>query len=219
MNVPDDAMEKIMPAIAGLLVSAVWVWVAVRTTNALRSLTGRKVPFPRRTIWLVKVLALIVGAGGVMGAFVELGLSWYFAALLAGAVVFLALRETVEEIVIPKPPPTGASFLPAWEGYRRLRRNVLVGYAGVASAFGGAVLVKVCGRVLSEIVLKIILVILGLLFIGFLVKVYFHLWKFRYWPCPRCGCSFRGMWDRPWLPKRCRYCGLERWSENSERRS
>jgi hypothetical protein len=219
MNAPDDAMEKIMPAVAGLLVSAVWVWVAVSTTSALRSLTGRKVPFPKRTIWLLKILALIVGAGGVMGAFAELGVSWYFAALPAGAVVLLALREKVEGIVIPKPTPTGASFLPAWEGYRRLRRNVLVGYAGVASAFGGAVLAVACGRVLSEIELKIILVVLGLAFIGSLANVYFNLWKFRYWPCPRCGCSFRGLWDRPWLPKRCHYCGLERWSENPEHRS
>src|SRR5262245_43562571 len=34
--------------------------------------------------------------------------------------------------------------------------------------------------------------------------------KWYQWPCPRCGCAFRGFWGRPWLPKRCVYCGLER---------
>lgn len=78
-------------------------------------------PFPKRTIRLVKILALIVGATGVMGALSEIGLAWYFAAVPAAAVVFLALKEKVEEVVILRPPSTRASYLPAWESYLRLR--------------------------------------------------------------------------------------------------
>ena len=143
---PPSATAKLVMAIAGLAVCGAWVWVAVCTRSSLGFLTGHAVPFAKRTIWLTKILALIVGAGGVMGALSEIGLAWYFAAVPAVTVVFLALREKVEEVVIPRPPRTTASYLPAWESYRRLRRNVVYSYVwlaiGFAVTFAGTILVS-----------------------------------------------------------------------------
>ncbi len=216
MNPTDSAMEKIVRAVTELLVCGVWVWVAVSTSRSLRFLASNTIPFSKRTIWLVKILALIVGAGGLMGAFSEIGLAWYFAAVPAVAVVFLALREKVEEVVILRPLRTGASYLPAWESYRRLRRNVLLSYAGIVVLFVGVILAGVFERVLPAMMEKSILIFLGLIFLGLLANLYSRFWKFSHWPCPRCGSSFRGLWGFPWLPKRCRYCGLGRWEQNPE---
>ena len=44
----------------------------------------------------------------------------------------------------------------------------------------------------------------------------YNQWKWMRWPCPRCGCAFRGYWTRPWLPKQCVYCGLPRWSDSPD---
>jgi hypothetical protein len=213
---PHSGIVKLMTASAEIAVCGVWVWVAVCTTGSLGFLTSHTVPFTKRTIWLTKILALIVGAGGVMGALSEIGLAWYFAAVPAATVVFFALRENVEEVVIPTPPRTKASYLPAWENYRRLRRNVLLSYAGIAALFVGVVLASTLESALPAPVEKSIFVFLGLIFLGVLANLYCRFWKFSHWPCPRCGRLFRGLWGFPWLPKRCRYCGLGRWEENPE---
>src|ERR1700747_3147711 len=215
MNPVHSATGNLMTAIAELAVCAVWVWVAVGTTRSLRFLTSNAIPFSKRTIWLLKILALIVGAGGVMGSFDELGLSWYLAALPAGAWVFFALTDRVNEIVVPQPRHTKTSYRPVWESYRRLRRNVLLSYAGVAIAFVGAILARAFSQ-LPGLVEKLIFVILGLILLSSLANLDYRVWKLSYWPCPRCGSAFRGLWAFPWLPKRCRYCGLGRWEENPE---
>jgi len=33
---------------------------------------------------------------------------------------------------------------------------------------------------------------------------------YAFWPCPRCGRSFRGL--RPWTGSHCYYCKLPKWS-------
>lgn len=217
---PDSVIVKLVMAIAELAVCGVWVWVAVCTTSSLGFLTSHAVPFAKRTMWLTKILALIVGAGGVMGGFSQIGLAWYFAAVPAVTIVFFALREKVDEVVIPTPPRTKASYLPAWESYRRFRRNVVYSYVwlaiGFAVTFTGTILVSRSEKALPEIADKLILAILGMIFLALFVNVYYWAWKFAYWLCPRCGCVFRGFMA-PWLPKQCRYCGLPRWEENPER--
>ena len=145
-----------------------------------------------------------------------MGLAWYFAAVPAVTVVFFALREKVEEVVIPRPPRTKTSYLPAWENYRRLRRSVILSYVGIAALFCGVVLASMLESALPAPAEKSILVFLGLIFLGVLANLYYRFWKFSHWPCPRCGHLFRGLWGFPWLPKRCRYCGLGRWEENPE---
>jgi hypothetical protein len=69
----------------------------------LQVITVRSIPFPKHTIWLIKILALITGAGGVFGATTELGMSWLFGTLLSGVVIFFALRDSVQDISHPSP--------------------------------------------------------------------------------------------------------------------
>jgi hypothetical protein len=178
-------MEKFGRAVMELLVCGVWVWVAIETSRSLRSLTSNTIPISKRTIWLVKILALIVGAGGVMGALFEIGLAWYFAAVPAVAVVVFALREKVEEVVISRPPRTTASYLPAWESYRRLRRNVFLSYAGIAVSFVGVVLASMFEKTLPPPVEKSIPVVLGLIFLGLLANLYYRVRKFSHWSAMR----------------------------------
>jgi hypothetical protein len=59
-------------------------------------------PFPKRTIWLIKILAQIVGAGGVFEVLADLTSPWYFAVESAGSVIFLGLKENVQEVVPSK---------------------------------------------------------------------------------------------------------------------
>src|ERR1700680_1790441 len=86
-------LENWLPLVAPLLVLPLWIWLAVRTRHCLQIISAHTIPFPRRTIWLIKILALIVGGGGVAGAAVAAGIPWFFAILLAGVVLFFALRE------------------------------------------------------------------------------------------------------------------------------
>jgi len=73
VNFQDSSPQKWLPAIASLVVLPPWIWLAVRTKNCLQVITVHSIPFPKRTIWLIKILALIIGAGGVFGVTTELG--------------------------------------------------------------------------------------------------------------------------------------------------
>jgi hypothetical protein len=46
--------------------------------------------------------------------------------------------------------------------------------------------------------------------IGSMGMISFNQLKFLRWPCTRCGCSVRGFWGTPWMPRACVYCGLPR---------
>jgi len=79
------------------------------------------IPFAKRTIWLTKMLALIIGAGGVFGAAIELDMPWFLAILPSGTVIFFALREQVHEFVPPKPVQDASVYQSSWQQYRHLR--------------------------------------------------------------------------------------------------
>jgi hypothetical protein len=64
VNPQNGLLEKWLPLVAPLLVLPPWIWLAVRTQHCLQVITVHSIPFPKRTIWLVKTLALIVAVGG-----------------------------------------------------------------------------------------------------------------------------------------------------------
>jgi hypothetical protein len=88
---------------APLIVLPPWLWLALRTRHCLETISRHTIPYTKRTIWLTKILALIVRGGGVMGAAATAGIPWFLAVLPAGALVFFALRVNVKEIVPSKP--------------------------------------------------------------------------------------------------------------------
>lgn len=92
-----------VPLLAALVVCPPWVWLSVRTKQCLRIITGHSVPFSKRIVWLIKILALIIGAGNVAGILVDLGTPWFLAIVPAGIIIFFSLSESVSEVVPPKP--------------------------------------------------------------------------------------------------------------------
>jgi hypothetical protein len=213
----DSPAGKLFTALAELVVCAIWVWLAIWTTRGLQTLTRKTIPFSTREIWLTKTLAVIVGAGGVLGAFTELGLPWYLAVLPAGAVVFFAFRENIEALVVPEPPQTELAYRASWEEYRRLRATSSRSWIGLALVLAGGILTIIFEQVLSSLAARVIPVIVAVIFVSAFAGIHHSEWKLLRWPCPRCGKSFRGFWGTPWMPKRCRYCGLARWEENPQR--
>jgi hypothetical protein len=202
--------SKLLPLIAGLLVYPVWIWLAIRTKHCLQIVTGRSVPFSKRTIWLVKLLALFIGAGGVFSAVNTLGVPWFLAALPAGFIVYLAMQENVQDLVPPKPPQDAATYLLAWTEYWRLRKTAHQSWSWFGAAFIMVILLGRFGDGLSHPVQIALVATCISAVIGSIVVINVKQLKWMRWPCPRCGCSFRGFWGRPWLPKRCAYCGLPR---------
>ncbi|HSY59350.1 MAG TPA: hypothetical protein VK795_07310 [Terriglobales bacterium] len=216
MSPLDSPAEKLIVLGVELAIFAIWVWMAVWTMRGLRVITRNTVPFPKRTIWLTKILAVIVGAGGVIGALSELGLPWYIAILPAGALVFIAFREKVEDIVVSTPPQNEAAYRASWEEYKRLRTVFSWSWIVLGAAFITALLATVFRSSMSASAAKIIFIVLAVIFVAALPGIYYSQWKLLRWACPRCGKSFRGFWGSPWLPKRCRYCGLPRWEEHPQ---
>jgi len=208
-----NSSDRWAEGLAVLLVYPPWIWVAVRTQDALQFLSRRAVPYPVRVIWLAKSLALIVGAGGVLGVSLQVGLHWAIGVLLSGAVVIFALKEEVEGIAPPKPPQNATAYTSSWQNYRHLRKRALRLTLGffvlfIAIAVLGAILKS---RLSHPAQMTFIAVsIIGALWV--LTLSYHAQWMLVRWPCPRCGCAFRGLW-RPWLPRACVYCGLRRWAE------
>lgn len=210
----DPTFGKLPAILVALLVYPLWIWLAVRTVDCLRFVTGHAVPFAKRTIWLVKILALIVGAGGVFGLALGLGLLWYFAVLPAGVVVLFALLEKTRNIVIPPPQQSPAAYHTAWEEYRRLRVNVWRSWFAAGIVFVTGIFISRFGEGLSKSGQIAGVAVAGMAILASLVMMYYAQWKLYHWRCPRCGCAFRGLlWPWPFLPKRCRYCELPRWQD------
>jgi hypothetical protein len=214
-NYFSDSASRWGPIIAGVVVCPPWVWFAVRTQNCLRTITRRTVPFPARTIWLLKVLGIIVGAGNVGGVLSAIGLPWPLALVGAGAVVFVALRERVTDIVPARPPQTVPAYQSSWQEYRCLRKNARYSLIAVGISFVALMVVMATaeshfsGTAQTALSVGFLIAWVALMFIGG-----YHDWRLRRWPCPRCGRAFRGFWALPWMPKRCVYCGLPRWTED-----
>ena len=77
MNLQNGPLDKgLLALIAPLIVLPPWIWMAVRTQHCLQIITAHTIPIVKRTIWLVKTLALIVGVGGLFGAVVQVGMPW-----------------------------------------------------------------------------------------------------------------------------------------------
>jgi hypothetical protein len=211
MHNPQQFLQsKLFPLIASMLVYPLWIWLAIYTKHCLQIVTRRSIPFSKRTIWLVKVLALIVGAGGVFAAVDTAGVPWFLAVLPAGLIVYLAIQENVQDLVPPRPPQDTATYQLAWREYWRLRNAALRSWRWFGAAFITTILMTRIADRLSHVVQLALGVICMGAIIGAIAVVNLNLLKWMRWPCPRCGCSFRGFWGRLWLPKSCAYCGLPR---------
>jgi len=203
-------MDKIGLSAAGLLVCPAWVWLAVRTSQCLRVITGHTIPFSRRKIWLIKILALIVGAGNVGGILIGIGVPWLLALLPAAIIVFLSLKENVSEVVPPKPTQDPAVYESAWREYERLRASYRRAGLGFVTAFLLIIPVVFIAEKLPPYIQTSLFAVCLVAFLVSIAGMSVSQWKWFHWRCPRCGCSFRGEWGWLWLPKKCVYCGLPR---------
>jgi len=207
---PQILEKSLLPLVGSLLVLPPWIWLAVRTKHCLQIITARSIPFPSRTIWLAKTLALIVGAGGVLGVAAQLGIPWFLAILPAAVVVFFALRENVQEIIPPKPNQDESVYQSSWEQYRRLRSDFMRSWKWLGGEGAALILLTAfADKLPNSIAVGFFAVCLVALLASFTLMTLKQL-KWLRWPCPRCGCAFRGFWWRPWMPKNCVYCGLPR---------
>ena len=189
--------------------------MAVRTRRSLQVATVHSIPHSKRTIWLIKVLALIVGVGGVFGVATQLGVSWFFVIPLGALAVFFSLRETVQEIVPPKPRQDAATYQSSWQTYRHLRSDFVRSWKWFAASFLPLILITFFADKLSGTLRIGLFALCVAAAIYSTVLLSLRQLKWLRWPCPRCGCAFRGLWVRPWLPKACVYCGLPRESNTS----
>jgi hypothetical protein len=203
-------LEKWLPLAAPLLVLPLWIWLAVRTKHCLQVISTRSIPYPRRTIWLIKILALIVGAGGVVGAVAQLGIPWLLAVLPAGVVVFFALRENVQAIIPPKPNQDASAYQSSWRQYRHLRRDYVRSWRWFGCTGVLLVLLTAFADKLSNPIRVGLFTFCVVAVVASIAVMSVKQLKWLRWPCPRCGCAFRGLWWRPLMPKNCVYCGLPR---------
>jgi hypothetical protein len=215
VNLGSDRVERMLPLLAAVLVLPPWVWVAVRTKQSLEIITAHSIPHSKRTVWLVKILALIVGAGGVTGAAAQLGMPWFLAIALGALVVFFSLKESVEQIVPPKPSQDEATYQSSWQTYRRLRSDFARSCKWFAASSLALILVTIFADELSRPVLIGLFILCVPAVTYSIVAMTVKQLRWLRWPCPRCGCAFRGFWARPWLPGACVYCGLPRESDVS----
>lgn len=210
MNVEPSSLAKWLAAIGYLIVVLPWIWMAVRTEDCLRFATAHIIPFPKRTIFLIKILAVIVGAGCALGAASQIGLAWYLGLLPAGAIVWLAFTEKVQEIVPSKPAQDAATYESSWQKYWKLRRRYRNTQIGAGAAllfwFGSVLLVNKVSSGAGADVLSLGAVVILVFFTAAAISQ----WKFFRWPCPRCGCAFNGYWLKRWIwmSARCSYCNL-----------
>jgi hypothetical protein len=184
--------------------------MAVRTKHCLQAITTHSIPFARRTIWVNKILALFVGAGGVLGTAAYFHLPWFLAILSAGPIIFFALTERVEEVIPPKPVQDTSAYRASWQRYRELRCAYLRSWRWFGAA-GLTLIVTMAfaDKLPNALQIGVFALCLVAVIASFAVMYVNQVRWFR-WPCPRCGCAFRGFWSRTWLPKNCVYCGLPR---------
>ena len=196
--------------VAPLIVLPPWIWMATRTQRCLQIINAHTIPFAKRTIWLVKTLALIVGVGGLFGAVAQVGMPWFLAILPGGVILFFALKESVQEVVPPKPSQDAAAYRSAWESYRILRRDFLRSCRWFGASFVMLILVTALADKMHRAVQIGLFALCIAALLSSTVVMSLKQLKWLRWPCPRCGCAFRGLWGRLWLPKKCAYCGMPR---------
>jgi hypothetical protein len=210
MSFVDTARGDWAQALAGLAVSAVWSCMALQTTRCLRLITRATIPYRKRTIWLMKILALIVGAGGVAGALIDLGAPWFLAIVPAGIIVYFSLSEKVAEVVPAKPMQDAVTYRTAWREYRRLRISYQRSSIGFAAIILLIILLTLSGWRVPPFAQVALFAACSIALLVSIVAMSFSQWKWLHWPCPRCGCSFQGQWVKLRQPKQCVYCGLPR---------
>jgi len=175
--------KKWLPAIAGVVVYPLWIWLAVSTKYCLRIITRHTIPFPKRRIWLIKIFALIIGAGGVIGEASSFGVPWFLAVLPVGFIVYFALKEKVQDVTPHKPPQEPSAYQLAWSEYWRLRSVSLRLWRWFGAAF---VMAVVLGRFAEEFshAIQIILAVISVsIVIGSYVVVYLNQLNWMRWPC------------------------------------
>jgi hypothetical protein len=197
-------------ALGGLVVSALWSCMALQTTRCLRLITRGTTPYSRRTIWLIKILAIIVGPGGVAGVLVNFGAPWFLAILPAAIIAYFSLSEKVAEMVPAKPLQDPAAHRSAWREYRRLRLANRRSGIGFALSILAIVLLIFIDWKLPPFTQTALFAACGISLLVSVVATSFSQWKWLHWPCPRCGYSFQGQWVKLRQPKKCVYCGLPR---------
>jgi len=211
MDLQNGPLAKgLLTLVAPLIVLLPWIWMAVRTRRCLQTITVHSIPFAKRTIWLVKALALIVGVGGLFGAMAQVGIPWFLAILPGGIIVFFALKESVQEVVPPKPSQDAAAYQASWETYHALRSDFLRSWKWFGASLLMLVLVVAFADKVHRNVQVVLFVFCAVAFLSSMIVISVRQLKWLRWPCPRCGCAFRGVWGRLWLPRKCAYCGLPR---------
>ena len=182
--------------VAAVPVCAAWIWLSVRTTSCLRTITRGTARHSPRIVWLIKVFATIVASSNVIGIAVSLGLHWIISGLLGAVIVLFALADKPTELVPPKPPQVTSAYIASWKEYSRLRKKtILLAIAPVLVVVSWFALEVASGNYLTEraatVLFRIVTCVAILSFVGYA----YSAWKFNYWPCPRCGNRFRS-WDR-----------------------
>jgi hypothetical protein len=211
VNLQNGPLDKgLLALIAPLIVLPPWIWMAVRTQRCLQIVTAHTIPIAKRTIWLMKTLALIVGVGGLFGAVVQVGIPWLLAILPGGIIIFFALKESVQEVVPPKPSQDAATYQLSWETYRTLRSDFLRSWKWIGASFLMLILAVAFADKMQRATQIALFAFCGVAVLSSMVVMSLKQLKWLRWPCPRCGCAFRGFWNRLWLPKKCAYCGLPR---------
>jgi hypothetical protein len=211
MSLQNGPLDKgLLALVAPLIVLPPWIWMAVRTQRCLQTITVHSIPFAKRTIWLVKTLALIVGVGGLFGAMAQLGIPWFLAILPGGIILFFALKESVQGVVPPKPSQDAAAYQSSWETYRTLRSDSLRSWKWFGASFLMLLLVAAFAEKMHSNVQVALFVFCAVAVFSSMIVISLRQLKWLRWPCPRCGCSFRGFWGSLRLPKKCAYCGLPR---------
>jgi hypothetical protein len=210
VNTIDTFPDTWLLTLGPLLILSIWTWVAVRTAYFLRTVTSSRIPYSTRAIWLIKALALILSVGNLIGWALQVNLHLYIAAVPAVGIIYFAFTEQVQQIIPPKPAHHPASYQQALENYREARTTYLRSYRWFGLTFAGFVIVffGVSAARVPD-VFRGIVILLGFVAL-ILSSVFLAIRQHRWlrWPCPRCGCSFRGFWPTPWMPKKCAYCGL-----------
>ena len=133
---------------------------------------------------------------------------WFLAIVPAGIVVLFALKENVQEIVPPKPTQDASTYRSSWQQYQRLRSDYMRSGKWFAAASVTLILIAAFGEGLPKAIQIGLLALFSFAVLTSIAMMSLKQLKWLRWPCPRCGCAFRGLWWRPWLPKKCVYCGL-----------
>lgn len=201
---------------AEILVCALWVLAAVRTTFVLRNITRQSVAHARWMVWSIKVAAMIVGAGTVFGLATDFGLNRLLGGFLSAVVLVFSLTDKVEAIVPTAPPQSRAAYSQAWKEYKRLRKNAVI--PAILLALLGLSCVALTAELETRLTVQTLTVLFWIAVFTaialFLICAYTG-WKLEYWACPRCGHCFRSLLVAWIMPKNCTHCGLRRWSESS----